>query len=73
MNLMDVYVVIGEYIYPDGKRGSTGADIWGVYSSLEEAKKQRDYLQRIEDEDNERFHTFPGYIRYRIVTSTLKS
>ena len=73
MDLKDVYIVMGEYIYPDGKRGSTGANILGVYSSLEEAKKQRDYLQRIEDEDNERFHTFPGHMRYRIVTSTLKS
>lgn len=37
MNLKDVYVVLGEYIYPDGKRG--GSDIWGVYSSLDAANK----------------------------------
>lgn len=71
MDLKDVYVVLGEYIYPDGKRG--GSDIWGVYSSLDAANKKRDKLQRIENENNEEHKTFPGYRLYRVVKSTMIS
>lgn len=71
MDSKDVYVVLGEYIYPDGKRSSS--DIWGIYSSLDAANKKRDKLQRIEDETHEERKTFPGYRLYRVVKSTIIS